>query len=134
MQGRSHSLSDHSAFHRVLITFVCVGMLLLSGSPTRLAGTDWLTRQIDDRVEQIGAPNHTAVPMVLDIRFAEDPNEELVELAEPTDHDKTKYYVLRLDVAPFGSESRTGLYELSADRALTPFRLRAFPSRGSPSA
>ena len=134
MQSRSHSPSDHSAFHLALIAFVCVVMVLLSGSsPTRLAGTDWLTRQIDDRVEQIEAPNRTAVPMVrLDIPFAEDPLEEVVELAEPTDDDDTEHCLLRLDVAAFGSQ--TGLYESSADRAPTPFRLLVFSSRGSPSA
>ena len=132
MQGRPHSLSDHSAFHRALIAFVCVAMVLLCGSsPTRLAGTD--SRQIDDRIEQIEAPNHTAVPMVrLDIRFAEDLLEEVVELAEPTDDDETKHYLLRLGVAVLGSQP--GLYESSADRALTQFRLHAFSSRGSPSA
>ena len=139
MPSRSHSLSDHSAF-LALIAFVCVVMGLLSGSPpTRLAGTDWPTRQIDDRVEQIDAPNHTAVPMVcLDIRFAEDLPNELVEPAEPTDddetdEDETKHYILRSDLAAFGSP--TGLYESSADRAaLTRFQLLAFSSRGSPSA
>jgi hypothetical protein len=140
MPSRSHSLSDHSALHLALIAFVCVVMGLLSGSPpTRLAGTDWPTRQIDDRVEQIEAPNHTAVPMVcLDIRFAEDLPNELVEPAEPTDddetdEDETKHYILRSDLAAFGSP--TGLYESSADRAaLTRFQLLAFSSRGSPSA
>lgn len=134
MQGRSHSLSDHSAFHRALIAFVCAVVVLLSGSsPNRLAGTEWLARQIDHRVEQIQAPNHTAGPMILEIRLAADAIEELVELAELTDDDETKDYVLRLGVAAFGSEGQTGLYESSADRALTPFRLRAFPTRGSPS-
>src|SRR5688572_9424169 len=94
--------------------------------------TYWLTRQIDDRVEQIEAPNHTAVPMVrLDIRCAEDLREEVVELAEPTDDDETEHCLLRLDVAAFGSQK--GLYVSSVDRALalTPFRLLAFSSRGS---
>ena len=92
-------------------------------------------RQINDRVEQIEAPNHTAVPMVcLDIRFTEDPLEKVVELAKRTDDDETKTCLLRLDVAAFGSQ--TGVSESSAGRALalTPFRLRAFSSRGSPSA
>lgn len=135
MQGRSHSLSDHSAFHRALIAFVCAVVVLLSGSsPNRLAGTEWLARQIDHRVEQIKAPGHAALPMArLEIRLAADAIEELVELAELTDDDETKDYVLRLGVAAFGSESPTSLYESSADRALTPFRLRAFPTRGSPS-
>jgi hypothetical protein len=96
--------------------------------------TYWLTRQIDDRVEQIEVPNHTAVPMVrLDIRFAEDLREEVVELAEPTDEDETKHYILRSDLVAFASP--TGLHESSADQAaLTSFRLLAFSSRGSPSA
>ena len=133
VQGRSHSLSDHSVFHRALIAFVCVVMVVLSGSsPTQLAGADSLTRQIDDRVGQIEAPNHTAVPVAcLDIRLAEDPIEDVVEFAEPTDDDETKHYLLRSGVAAFGSQTR--LYESSADRALTQFRLHAFPSRGSPS-
>ena len=140
MQSRSHSLSDHSAFHLALIAFVCVVMVLLSGSsPTRPAGTDRLTQQIDDRVEQIEAPNQTAVPMVsLDTRFSEGLHEEVVELLEPTDDDENERCLLRsnvalrLDVPAFGSQ--TGLYESPADRALTPFRLRAFSSRGAPSA
>jgi hypothetical protein len=140
VQGRSHSLSDYGAFHLALIAFICVVMVLLSGSsPTRLAGTDWLTRQFDDRVEQIEAPNHTPVPMVsLDIRFAEGPHEEVAELLESTDDDETERCLLRLDAAlrldvP-AFVSQTGLYESSANRALTPFRLRAFSSRGTPSA
>lgn len=96
--------------------------------------TYWLTPQIDDRVEQIEAPNHTTVPMVrLDIRFSEDLCEEVVELAEPTDDDETEHCLPRLDVAVFGSQ--TGHYVSSADRAaLTSFRPLAFSSRGSPSA
>jgi len=55
------------------------------------------SRQIDHCVEQIEAPNHTAVPMVrLDIRFAEDLREEVVELAEPTDDDEAEHCLLRL--------------------------------------
>jgi len=76
-------------------------MVLLSGSsPARLAGTDWLTRQIDHRVEQIEAPNHTAVPMVpLRIRLAERRFlKEVVELAEPRDDDETKHRLLLLNV------------------------------------
>lgn len=74
----------------------------------------------------------------LDIRFAERFHQEVVELLEPTDDDETKRCLLRLgvvlpiDVPAFGRE--TGLYESAADRALTPFRLRAFSPRGSPSA
>lgn len=140
VQGRSHSISDHGAFHLALIACVCVLMALLSGSsPTRLAGTDWLTRPIDDRVEQIEAPNDTAAPMVsLDIPFAEGLHKEVVELTERTDDDETERCRLRLDVVlpldvpTFGSQAR--LYESSADRALTPFRLRALSTRGSPSA
>ena len=49
-------------------------------------------RQIEDCVEQIEAPNHTAVPMVrLDIRFTD------VELAEPRDDDETEHRLLRLE-------------------------------------
>jgi hypothetical protein len=134
VQSHSHSRSDHSAFHRALIAFVCVAMALLSGSsPAPLAGADWLTRQIHDRVEQVQAPNHTAVPTVrLDIGVAEELLDESVELAEPADDDETKHYLLPLD-AVSAFLSQTGLYESSADRALTPFRLRAFSSRGSPS-
>ena len=140
MQSRSRSLSDHSAFHLALIALVCVVISLLSGSsPTHLSGTDWPTRQIDDRVEQIEAPNQTAARMVcLDTRFAEDFPERLVEPTDPTDddetdEDETKDYILRSDLAAFGSP--TGLYESSAHlSAPTPFRLLAFWSRGSPSA
>jgi hypothetical protein len=62
----------------------------------------------------------------------------VIELAEPTDDDETKHRlllldaVLRFDVSAL--RSQTGLYESAADRALTPFRLRAFSGRGSPSA
>jgi len=56
------------------------------------------SRQFDDRVEQIEAPNDTAVPMVrVDIRFAEDPLEELVELAQLTDDNETEHCLLRLE-------------------------------------
>lgn len=74
----------------------------------------------------------------LDIRYAEGLHQEVVELPEPTDDDESKRCLLRLgavlplDVPAFGRE--TGLYESAADRALTPFRLRAFSPRGSPSA
>jgi len=135
VQSRSHSLSDHRAFHLALMAFVCVVLGLLSGSsPARLAGTDWATRQIDDRVEKIAAPNHTAASMVcLDIGFEDGLLKDVVELAEPTDEDETKHYILRSDLASFGSP--TAPYESSADRAaITPFRLLAFSSRGSPSA
>lgn len=135
VEGRSHSLRDHRAFHLALIAFVCVVVVLFSGSSsTRVAGTDWLTRQLDDCVEQFEARDHTPVPMLrLDTRFAEHLLDKLVEPDEPTDDDETKNYVLlRSDVAAFGSQ--TGLSESSADRALTPFRLLAFWSRGSPSA
>jgi hypothetical protein len=69
----------------------------------------------------------------LDIRFAEDLREGVVELAEPTEDDETSHcvlpldVVLRFDVAAFGSQA--GLYESSVYRPLTRFRLRAFPSR-----
>ncbi len=136
MRGRSHSRSDHSPFHRALIACVCAVMVLLSGgSPNRLASTEQLARQVDHRVSQIEAPNRTPVRMVrLDVRLAADALEELVELAELTDGDGSKDYVLRIDVAAFGSESQTGVYKPSADRALTLFLLPAFPNRGSPSA
>lgn len=135
--GRSNSLSGHGAFHCALIAFACVVILFLSvSSPAQLAGTDWLTRQIEDRAERVEALNQTAVQMVsLDSQFAEN---LLEEVAEPADDDETKYcslqldVILRLDVASLGS--RTSLYESSPDRALTQFRLRAFSSRGSPSA
>lgn len=110
-------------------------MVLLSGiSSAQLTGTDRLTRQIDHRVEQIEAPNQTATPVFpVGVRCAEDLLEEVVELAEPADDDeRTKHYLLRLGIAGF--ESPTGLYDSSADRAETRFRLRAFASRGSPSA
>ena len=115
-------------------------MVLVTGSsPTRLAGTDRLTRQSDDRVEQIEAPNQTAAPMArLDSRFAEDLLDDVVELAEAREDDETKHCLLQsdavqqLDVPALSSQ--TGLYESSADRAVTRFRLRAFSSRGSPSA
>lgn len=135
MQNRSHRLGDCSAFHLALIAVVCVVMGLLSGSsPTRLAGTDWPTRQIDHRVDQIEAPNHTAVPMVwLDVRFADDVPDNLVELTDPTDDDEIKECIPRSELAAF--KRPTGLHELQDDRAtLTPFRLLAFPTRGSPSA
>ncbi|MCX6608294.1 MAG: hypothetical protein NTV52_32545 [Acidobacteria bacterium] len=138
MKGSPQSLSAHAAFHLALIACVCVVMVLFSGSaPTRLGDTGWLTRQIDDRVEQIEAPNHTTVPMVpLDIRFAEghlkDVVEEVAELPEPTDDDETEYCLVRLDVAAFAGQP--GLYGSSAYRAISSFRLRAFSSRGSPSA
>lgn len=136
MQRRSHSLSDHGAFYLALIAFVCGVMVFFSGSSlTRLAGTDWLTRQIDDRVERIEAPNHIAVPMVaLDTRFAESLHKEVVDLPETTDDDEFEYCILRLDVVPPLDVAACGLYESSVDRALTPFRLRAFSTRGSPSA
>ena len=139
MKGRSHSFSDRSAFHLALVAFACGVIGLLGGSsPTRLAGTDWLTRPIDDRVEQVKAPNHTAVPMLsFDSQLAEDLHKEVVELTEPTDDDETERCLLLgvglpFDVPTLGRQA--GLYESSADRALTPFRLRAFSGRGSPSA
>ena len=70
----------------------------------------------------------------LDIRSSDRLPEEVVELAESTDEDETKHCiveVLRFDVTPFGN--KPGLFESSAERAPTPFRLRAFSNRGSPS-
>ena len=145
MQSRSHSLSGRTEFPLALIAFVCVAIGLLSGiSPSRLAGTNWPTRQIVDRVEQIEAPNHAGVPVVfLDIRFAEELPDKPGDPADPmdveetddeeTDDDETKDYILRSGLAAFRSQA--GLYESPADPSTqTPFRLRAFPSRGSPSA
>lgn len=76
----------------------------------------------------------------IDTDVAEDPYDEAVEFAERADDDETERYLLRFDifrrfnVAASGNHS--GLYESSTDRAqaLTPFRLRAFSGRGSPSA
>jgi hypothetical protein len=131
MTGRFHRLRDHGAVHLALIAFVCFVTVLLSGSaPAQLAGTDWLARQIDNRVEQIEAPDHTAAPMApLDIRATEGPlsNSEQGDLPELTDDDETEYCLLRLDVAALGSQS--GRYESSADRALIRLRLRAFSTR-----
>lgn len=139
MQKRSRGLGDHSAFHLALIAVVCIVMGLLSGSSqSRLAGTDWPTRQTDDRVEQIEAPNHIAVRMVcLDIRSAQELPELLAEPADPLDEEtveeETKNYILQSDLAAF--RSPTSVHELPADRAApTPFRLLAFANRGSPSA
>jgi hypothetical protein len=144
VQGPSHSLSDHSAFHVARIAWVCLVLGLLSGSsPTEVAGTNWLTRQLDHRVEQIEAPRHTAVPLVpRDIRLVEGHlveghHGEIVETAELTDGDQREHCLLpfeflRLNVVALASQ--TGLYESPDDRALTPFRLRGFSTRGSPSA
>ncbi len=138
VQGRPHSLSGRSAFLLALIAITCVVLALLSvSSPTGLAGTDRLPQQIDHRAAHAGAPNHTAVAMVhhLSLRCAEGIHEQVVELTEPADEDDSDHYlleVLRLSVVPF--ESQTGLSESSADRAVIPFLLRAFSSRGSPSA
>ena len=68
-------------------------------------------------------------------KAAATPSAQPAAAVQPVAHCLLRFaVVLRLDVAAFGSQ--TGLYELSADRALalTPFRLRAFWSRGSPSA
>lgn len=139
MENRSRGPSDHSAFHLALMAVVCVVMGLLSGSsPSLLAGTDWPTRQIDDGVEQIEAPNHIPVRMVcLDIRSGPELPEVLAEPADPLDEEtveeETKNYILQSDLAAF--RSPTSVHELPADRAApTPFRLLAFANRGSPSA
>jgi hypothetical protein len=139
VQGRPHSLSDHGAYHRVLIAFACGLITLLSfGSPARPAGSSGLTRQFDNRVEQIEAPDPTPVSMVpFDARFAENLHQEVAEPPEPTDDDETCRCLLRLgvvlqfDLPAFGIQS--GLDESSAGRERTPFRLRAFSGRGSPS-
>ncbi|MBS1828163.1 MAG: hypothetical protein JST93_22845 [Acidobacteria bacterium] len=111
---------------------------LLSGSsPAFSAGTDWPTRQIDDRVEQIESPNHTSVPVVCHARFGPDLPEVLAEAADPMDEEtveeETKDYILRSDLSSF--RSPTSLHRSTAGRAApTPFRLLAFSSRGSPRA
>ncbi|HEU0121135.1 MAG TPA: hypothetical protein VFQ91_11470 [Bryobacteraceae bacterium] len=134
VQGRSHSLSDYTAFHLALIAFLCGVMVFLSGSsPSQMGGAGSLARQTLDRVEQMEASHPPAVPIVpLEIGSEEDVLEEVVELAETTDDDYTDHWLLPLDVAAFGLQ--TGRYEWSADQALalTPFRLRAFSNRGSP--
>ncbi len=137
VQGRSFSFSDRLAFRLALITFAYLLVVLLGGSsPARLAGADWLDRQIDDRIEQIKAPNHTAVPMgSLAIRSADDLHEETVELLEAIEEDETDHSLMevpRFEFAPFGI--RKGLYGSSAYRAISSFRLRVFSGRGSPSA
>ena len=137
MQSSSRSRSDHSALRFALIAFVCVVTGLLIGiSPSCLAGTDGPARQIDNRVQQIEALNHPPVPMIFPaIRFAKGLHQEL---AEATDDDETERCLVRFDgvlplhIPAFAAE--TGLDQSSADRALTPFRLRAFSTRGSPSA
>lgn len=139
MQNRSHSLCGHGALHFAVITFVCVLMGLISvGSPSCLAVTDGPTLQIDDRNGQIEAPNVTAAPMaLLDLHFADGLPNEVAELAASTDDepdkDGVKTFIPRSALAAF----RSPIYpsKSSADRvALVPFRLRAFSSRGSPSA
>ncbi len=133
MQGGSHSIRTQSAVHLALIAFAFAAMAFLSGKPpARLAG-------IEDRVRQIQAPIHAAVPVVsLDTLFSEDLHEQEIELSEPTDDDETEGYFLRLaaflrlELPTYGS--KTGHYQASVDRALTPFHQRALSSRGSPSA
>ena len=125
VQRRFRSFSNHVAFHGAMIALVCVVMVLLSGSsPASPAGADGATRPMDDRIEQIEAPHHTAVPMArFDIRVAED-------LPEPTDEYESKTCLPRLAVAALGSQA--AFYESPADRVLTRFQLRAFSTRGSP--
>jgi len=142
VQGRLHSLSDRCAFYLALIAFACVAMVPLSGSsPTPLAGTDWLTTQIHQRVEPIEAPDHSAAASkscYVDLRLAEGLHQEEVEVLEPTEDDETERRLLRSDLVPRLDapilRSETGLYESPADRAPTSFRLLAFSTRGSPSA
>jgi hypothetical protein len=68
----------------------------------------------------------------------EDLHQEVVDLPEDTDDDRTGHCLLLSDVAlrfaAAASRSHTGFYESPAVRALTPFRVRAFSTRGSPSA
>lgn len=132
MQSRSDSSSEFRAFHLALIAFVCVAIGLLSGGSSAQL-------QFDKHVEQLTASNQTGVPHTyLDISFAEDLPDQLVEPAgtldeDETDEDETKNYILRSDCAAF--KSPTSLYKSPADRAEpTPFRLLAFSNRGSPSA
>jgi len=138
VQGRSYSFSDRPAFRLALIAFAFVLVVLLGGSTSaRLVGADWLDRQIDDRIEQIKAPNDTAVPIgSLAIRSADDLHEEMAELLEAIEEeDETDHSLLevpRFALVPFAI--RKGLYESSAHRAITAFRLRVFSGRGSPSA
>jgi|GEM_PF-2795216 len=139
MQNRSHSLCGHGVVHLALITFVCVLMGLISvGSPICLAVTDGPTLQTEDRKGQLEAPNHAAAPMVyLDLHFADGLPNEVAELAASTDDepdkDGVKTFIPRSDLAAFRSPTYPS--KSSADRvALVPFRLRAFSSRGSPSA
>ena len=137
MPGRTHSVNDHRGFRLALLATACFVLLLLSGSPSNLLiGADWLARNSDDRVEQTEAQTQTAGPLAsLDVLFAEGSHEET---AETTDDDETERCLLYFDV--FGPidipalGSHAGLYELSSERAQSPFRLRAFPTRGSPAA
>ncbi len=130
----SRSLSKHSSFHVAVIAFVCAAISLLSGiSPAHSEGSNWPTSQIGRSAEQIASSQAVAPIDGIDVCLAEDFHEEVVELTENTDDDETKHLHLPVGILAFGSQSV--LYELSADRerALTPFRLRAFSNRGSPS-
>lgn len=140
MQGRSHSLSDHSAFRLALIAFACAVLALLSGSaPAQSAGTDSPALQLEHRVQQFKAPHLPAALVVRPVTlFAEDLPGELAELADPAEEDETNddaanNYIRRSDLPAFGNP--TGLDE-SPDHlaALTPFRLLAFSSCAPPSA
>ncbi len=132
VQSRSHSRGDHSAFHLALIALVCVVIALFSGSsPTPLSGTDSPTLHASHRVGQIEATHHTAEPTLhLDTRFRDQLFDKLVEPDESTDDDDD-YVLVRSDIPAVSGQ--TSLYASSASRALTPFRLLAFSTRGSPS-
>lgn len=137
MPGRTHSVNDHRGFRLALLATACFVLLLLSGSPSNLLiGADWLARNSDDRVEQTEAQTQTAGPLAsLDVLFAEDRHEET---AETTDDDETERCLLCFDVlGPIGMpalRNQAELHESSFERPLTPVRLRAFPTRGSPAA
>jgi hypothetical protein len=131
MQSRSDSRSDFRAFHFALIAFVCLAIGLLSGGSA--------TWPSNERFEPLAASDQAAIPNTyLDIAFADDLPDQLVDTAGPLDEDdrdedETKHYVLHSDSAAFKSPAT--LYKSPADRtALTPFRLLAFSNRGSPTA
>lgn len=110
--------------------------LLCSGATGRLDGKDPLTRQHQDHVEQIEAPDHADAPFLsIEPSSEEDLPEEESEPSELTDDDETEHWVLitqRLDAAKL--ESQAGFYESPSERAPVPFALRAFSNRGSPAA
>ncbi len=132
MQRHTRSLGSHKAFHLAMIAFACLLMALLSGI--------FLAHPAYSKSPVLASHNHhdlLAVPFTdtdLDVRFAEDSRDEVVELTETTDDDDIQHLLLPVDVVFFGGQ--TVLYHLSPEssRALTPFRLLAFSSCGPPSA